>query len=150
MLFWREYWWGYVMEPGTDKQDSLKEEHTYKGILWLKEKYEQFRLFADKRYEQAREELARVEKKYQDLLAAPPAEAGGVILDEKNKQIAQLQYQLQEKEDLIEELKGQLTAGRQKIEELVAKLHESGEQLLSIHRELDRSMRPAGETGPAV
>ncbi|HLZ86763.1 MAG TPA: hypothetical protein VKQ52_05980 [Puia sp.] len=49
-----------------------QKENIYKGILWMKEKYEQYRDMADRRYEQLREELARTEKKYQDLL-----EAGG-------------------------------------------------------------------------
>ncbi|HEY4062051.1 MAG TPA: hypothetical protein VGM30_09135 [Puia sp.] len=43
-------------------------ERIYKGILWMKEKYEQYRDLADRRYEQIKEELARAEKKYQDLL----------------------------------------------------------------------------------
>ncbi len=55
----------------------------YRGILWMKEKYEQYRDLADKRYEELREELNRTEKRYQDLLATVeesrmrPLSAGG-------------------------------------------------------------------------
>jgi hypothetical protein len=43
-------------------------ENIYRGILWMKEKYEQYRDMADKRYEQLREELGRSEQRYQDLM----------------------------------------------------------------------------------
>src|SRR5882757_5308523 len=49
---------GITMEPE-------EKENIYKGILWMKEKYEQFRDMADRRYEKVKEELARSEKKYQ-------------------------------------------------------------------------------------
>lgn len=40
----------------------------YKGILWMKEKYEQYRDLADRRIEQLKDELIRSERRYQDLL----------------------------------------------------------------------------------
>jgi hypothetical protein len=118
-------------------------ERIYKGVLWMKEKYEQFRAFADRRYELVKEELARVQQQYQHLLDAAPADAGNVVLEEKNRQVAQLQRQLEEKQETIGDLEAQLTAGRLKIEELVARLQESSEHLLSIHKVLDRSVYPS-------
>jgi hypothetical protein len=43
-------------------------ETIYRGILWMKEKYEQYREQTDRRYELLREELGRSERRYQDLL----------------------------------------------------------------------------------
>jgi hypothetical protein len=125
-------------------------ERIYKGILWMKEKYEQFREFADRRYELVKEELARVKKQYQTLLDAAPTEAGMVVLEERNRQIGQFQRQVEEKQELIDDLQAQLMAGKQKIEELVARLQESSEHLLSIHRVLDRSVYPSSDTEAEV
>jgi len=153
--------------------DPDEKENIYKGILWMKEKYEQYRDMADRRYDQLKEELARTEKKYQDLLesgarpaAAPPAEplsdiekaAYPDLLEEKNRQIAFLQQQLDqriknfhqaefERQAYIDQLEGQLVAERQKIEELVTKLQASSQQLLSIYEELDRQLKPAATPG---
>ena len=99
-----------------------EKENIYKGILWMKEKYEQYRDMADRRYEQLKEELARAEKKYQLLLESGvrPAQVDtGVasvgsgpiaavdskveqasypdLLEEKNRQIAFLQQQLDQR-----------------------------------------------------
>ncbi len=48
----------------------------YKGILWMKEKYEQYVEQSDRRYERLKEDLARSEKKYQDLLDGGPRPTG--------------------------------------------------------------------------
>jgi chromosome segregation ATPase len=125
-------------------------ERIYKGVLWMKEKYEQFREFADRRYELVKEELSRVQKQYQNLLDAAPAEAGVVVLEEKNGQIGHLQRQLEEKQELIDDLQAQLVAGKQKIEDLVARLQESSEHLMSIHRVLDRSVYPSSDAEAEV
>jgi hypothetical protein len=50
------------VETGSDK--------IYRGILWMKEKYEQYREQADRRYESMREELVRSERRYQELVGA--------------------------------------------------------------------------------
>jgi hypothetical protein len=55
--------------PEVDDPTYIHNENMYRGILWMKEKYEQYRDLADKRYEELREELDRTEKRYQDLLA---------------------------------------------------------------------------------
>jgi len=57
-------------EVRDDPNEKLQaNEKIYRGILWMKEKYEQYRDLADRRYEQVKEELARAEKRYEDLLA---------------------------------------------------------------------------------
>ena len=45
-------------------------DNIYQGILWMKEKYEQYRDQADQRYELLKEELSRSERRYQDLLVS--------------------------------------------------------------------------------
>lgn len=103
--------------------DPDQQEKVYKGILWMKEKYEQYRDMADRRYEQLKEELTRTEKKYQELLEAasrniPPtgtdhpvenivrqsSDGADVekasypdLLEEKNRQINFLQQQLDQR-----------------------------------------------------
>lgn len=64
-------------------------ENMYKGILWMKEKYEQYRDLADQRYDRLKEQLTLMEKKYEDLLesvrsANPmlPADVGSTALPE--------------------------------------------------------------------
>lgn len=53
----------------VDDEEEYKET-VYKGILWMKDKYEQYRDMADQRYERLKEDLSRAEKKYDDLLAS--------------------------------------------------------------------------------
>jgi hypothetical protein len=53
-------------EEDVDWNDG--NENMYRGILWMKEKYEQYREQTDQRYERLREELGRSEQRYQDLL----------------------------------------------------------------------------------
>lgn len=55
---------------GEPVLDDEQKENIYKGILWMKEKYEQYRDMADRRYEQLKEQLTLTEKKYQELLEA--------------------------------------------------------------------------------
>jgi len=104
-------------EPALDPE---QQEKVYKGILWMKQKYEQYRDMADRRYEQLKEQLTRTEKKYQELLEAasrnavpePDNSSRGIqvegesdvekasypdLLEEKNRQIAFLQQQLDQR-----------------------------------------------------
>ena len=97
---------------GPGEEEEYKET-VYKGILWMKEKYEQYRDLSDQRYERLKEELIRAEKK----------------LEEKQRVIADLEEQ------------GQVY--RQKIEELVEKLRNNSQLLLNIYQELDKSLRTA-------
>ena len=57
----------------------------YRGILWMKEKYEQYRDLADRRYEQLKEELARSEKKYEDLVASGEVSKGPIVAGEPGR-----------------------------------------------------------------
>ena len=59
-----------VSEEDSDEvsEEEAGKETIYRGILWMKEKYEQYREQADRKYELLREELGRSEKRYQDLL----------------------------------------------------------------------------------
>ena len=54
----------------NEGEDEEYKETVYKGILWMKKKYEQYRDLSDRRYERLKEELAKSEKKYDDLLAS--------------------------------------------------------------------------------
>src|SRR6185437_9783320 len=66
----------------ADAQEDEYKENIYKGILWMKEKYEQYRDLADERYERLKEQLTKMEKKYEDLVASvgSSASAGAVVV----------------------------------------------------------------------
>lgn len=74
----------------TEGEDDYK-DNLYKGILWMKEKYEQYRDLADERYERLKEQLTQVEKRYEDLLesvrhthaAAGAAAASPALMEEQ-------------------------------------------------------------------
>jgi hypothetical protein len=63
-----------VEEPGSRLADSLGEqdykENLYKGILWMKDKYEQYREMADQRYDRLKDQLTKVERRYEELLSS--------------------------------------------------------------------------------
>jgi hypothetical protein len=133
----------------TDTGDAAEREtiapadavdNMYKGILWMKGKYEQYRDMADQRIEQLKEQVAKVEKKYEDLLVGrvdQRIETTPVVQDESH-----LQQQLAAKDRQIEELQSQLQVQYLKTEELVAKLQNSSQLLLNISQELDKSAQP--------
>ncbi|HEV3325790.1 MAG TPA: hypothetical protein VG052_09295 [Puia sp.] len=166
---------GYRVEYTADAAGAVDEvteeeagkETIYRGILWMKEKYEQYREQADKRYELLREELGRSEKRYQDLLlsveqnknnvlgvvAEPfrrdplPGEmsAGeGEILAESGTAVAPAIAAGREL-SVIEELEEQLRLERLKVEELVVKLQTNSQLLLNIYKELDISINISEE-----
>jgi|GEM_PF-798832 hypothetical protein len=114
-------------------------DNIYQGILWMKEKYEQYRDQADHRYELLKEELKRSEHRYQDLLLSV----------EENKSslpaTGQQQEQLDARQLIIDELEEQLRIERLKVEELVATLQNNSQLLLNIHQELDKSVHIAKE-----
>ena len=63
---------GITMENSFSPDDNVSPENNanaYKGLLWMKDKYEQYREQTDNKYEKLKEELARSEQKYLDLLA---------------------------------------------------------------------------------
>ena len=137
----------------------------YRGIMWMKEKYEQYRELTDKRYEQLRDQLNRSEQRYQAVLLEleenrhhplePAANlnsnpipnpgqdrlAGGMSAGEASRQV------------IIDELEEQLRVERLKVEELVVKLQNNSQLLLNIYQELDKSindMPAAATSGPAT
>jgi hypothetical protein len=150
-------------------------ENIYRGILWMKEKYEQYRDMADKRYEQLREELGRSEQRYQDLMlvleesknralmaVAKPKEAilspemssgEGEILPSAEPSLPAdaetgTDRELASKQVIIDDLEVQLRVERLKVEELVIKLQNNSQLLLNIYQELDKSF--SGVPVPAV
>jgi len=113
-------------------------DNIYQGILWMKEKYEQYRDQADQRYELLKEELRRSEHRYQDLLLSieenksiPPATGQQQELNEAHQQLDARQL-------IIDELEEQLRIERLKVEELVARLQTNSQLLLNIYQELDK------------
>jgi hypothetical protein len=118
-------------------------DNIYQGILWMKDKYEQYRDQADQRYELLKEELNRSERRYQDLLLSmeenksglPPAAALAMV----EAQYSQVRQQLDARQLIIDELEEQLRIERLKVEELVAKLQSNSQLLLNIYQELDKS-----------
>ena len=71
-----------VEEEGRRIADTFGEqdykENLYKGILWMKDKYEQYREMADQRYDRLKDQLTKVERRYEELLSSleashPPA-----------------------------------------------------------------------------
>jgi len=78
----------------VDTERSVKEgeddykENLYKGILWMKEKYEQYRDLADDRYAQLKDQLTRMEKKYEELLTRVQSANPELLESETTKQAA--------------------------------------------------------------
>ena len=126
-----------------DEEWKEGNDNIYRGIMWMKEKYEQYRELTDKRYEQLREQLNRSELRYQGVLleleesrnhaleiTTNPGQdrlAEGMSVGEAAKQV------------IIEELEEQLRVERLKVEELVVKLQNNSQLLLNIYQELDKS-----------
>ena len=148
-------------EPVLEEREVIAPEdaidNMYKGILWMKEKYEQYRDMADQRIEQLKEQVAKVEKKYEDLLAgrAPATTAAPLTTDQRIDTADQrietvptvqdeshLQEQLTAKDRQIEELQTQLQIQLLKTEELVAKLQNSSQLLFNLSQELDKTTLP--------
>lgn len=98
-----------------DPTAALPKENgnAYRGLLWMKDKYEQYREQTDRKIEKLKEELARSEEKYLNLLASrsplpqdsSPQEVA--ILSQENSQQEQeneeasLHHQVEEKNRLI-------------------------------------------------
>jgi hypothetical protein len=147
-------------------------ENMYRGILWMKEKYEQYRELTDQRYERLREELGRSEQRYQDLLLTmeeskgrPPAMAqpqeegqargaGQVQAVERAYGVEEphpydlLAGELNAKQAVIEELEEQLRLERLRVEELIVRLQTNGQLLQQIYIELDKSYGMARPSEP--
>jgi len=103
-------------EHTPDDNDQWGKENIYLGILWMKEKYEQYREQADRRYELLKEELNRSERRYQDLLLSmeenksglPPTAALAMV----EAQYIQVCQQLDARKLIINELEEKLRIER--------------------------------------
>ncbi|HMI64065.1 MAG TPA: hypothetical protein VK518_24275 [Puia sp.] len=115
-------------------------DNMYKGILWMKSKYEQYRDLADQRIEQLKEQVAKVEKKYEDLLVGRADQRIETVAAAQDESL--LQQQLEAKDRQIEELQSQLQFQYLKTEELVAKLQNSSQLLVNLSHELDKTTLP--------
>jgi hypothetical protein len=120
------------MERTVNDGEEDYKENMYRGILWMKEKYEQYRDLADQRYERLKEQLTRMEKKYEDLLESVrnpnpglPEQVGAGISGDRLR---------------IKELEEQLATSRLTIEELMTKLRNNSQLLMNIYQELDKSL----------
>ena len=125
---------------GEEELSATGKETIYQGILWMKEKYEQYREQADQRYEDLREELGRSERRYLELQAIMEQDRNRILaehLAEAGDRLAQVQGQLDAKQTIIEELEAQLRSERLKVEELIKELQANSELILRIYKELE-------------
>ncbi len=146
-------------DHGRWGEESVSEwkgkDNIYQGILWMQEKYEQYRVQADQRYELLKEEFNRSERRYKDLLlsmeenksvkaADTMVTADPVVIEDVaalEAKYGQARRQLDARQLIIDELEEQLRVERLKVEELVAKLQCNSELLLNIYQELDKSVQ---------
>jgi hypothetical protein len=143
---------GNVERVDTSDREELTatgRETIYQGILWMKEKYEQYREQADLRYELLREELGRSERRYQELLVIMEQnqnQALGTVTDSRPEVVNAAEAGEVGGEDkaipdvkqgIIEDLETQLRSERLKVEELVRKLQANSELILRIYKELE-------------
>ena len=104
------------------RAERTPDDNIYQGILWMKEKYEQYREQADRRHELLKEELNRSERRYQDLLLSmeenksslPPTAALAVV----QAQYIQVCQQLDARQLIIDELEEKLRIERLKVREM--------------------------------
>lgn len=130
-----------------EELSATGKETIYQGILWMKEKYEQYREQADLRYERLREELGRSERRYQELAAAMDQDKKTMQLDRAKMvqenpttgTVTDSQRELDVKQSIIDDLESQLRSERIKVEEMVIKLQANSQLLQTIYQELDNS-----------
>ncbi|HMH21731.1 MAG TPA: hypothetical protein VK563_08140 [Puia sp.] len=125
-------------EDRSDTQGMQEDtDSPYKGLLWMKNKYEQDRELADLKYEQLKSEFRHSEEKYTAILGEQRTLRD--LLSEKDFRIGLLQNQLDDRQAWIDRLNEQSQQDKTRSEELAAKLELSSKLLLKIHQELDRS-----------
>ncbi|HXB32718.1 MAG TPA: hypothetical protein VNV35_04825 [Puia sp.] len=127
-------------ESDREELTATGKETIYQGILWMKEKYEQYREQADRRYELLREEFGRSERRYQELMAIMEQDKNRVLGDhlaEAQGHLDAKQGVIEEKQRIIEDLEAQLRSERLKVEELIKKLQANSELILRIYKELE-------------
>ena len=137
--------------PHAENQDSPENQQTpedqdgpedyrgnpYKGLLWMKNKYEQERDLADTRYEQLKTDFRRSEERMAIMLAEQAVLRD--LLEKKDLRILFLQGQLDDRQSWINGQNERSQQDKTRYEELVAKLEFSSQLLLKIHKELDIS-----------
>jgi hypothetical protein len=145
-----------VEEPAGRFADSLEaddyRENLYKGILWMKDKYEQYRDMADQRYERLKEQLTKVEKRYEELLStlggAHPLAGAGPVEPRAGAEVEPTGRVEEEREEPVvereerthtQELEEQLARTRQRLEE------ELGRVRYQLEEEIARSRRQQDE-----
>lgn len=132
-----------------DEEDY--KENLYKGILWMKDKYEQYRDMADERYELLKDQLTKVERRYEALLASlggshpvvvtKPVEAVGteaVVEMERAAESAEMPVVEREERTHIQQLEEQLARTRQRLEEELGRVrHQLEEEIARSRRQQD-------------
>jgi hypothetical protein len=158
-----------VEEPGRRFAETFEEEdykeNLYKGILWMKDKYEQYRDMADQRYERLKDQLTKVERRYEELLAAfegsrllvgakpvepttrmetgseePKAEIpeSGAGNPEPREQFAEMTVVDREERMHTQELEEKLARTRQRLEEELGRVrYQLGEEIARSRRQQD-------------
>jgi hypothetical protein len=127
-------------EAGEEELSATGRETIYQGILWMKEKFEQYREEADRRYENLRDELRRSERRYQELLETMEKDknsAPGAVTDHP-QELVEVRGQLDAKQGIIEKMESQLRSERMKVEELVAILQANTRMLQKVIPELGK------------
>lgn len=144
--------------PGMGEKDREDEElgatgkeTIYRGILWMKEKYEQYREQADRKFEQLREELGRSDHRYQEVLAMMEQNKNRALDlvdagsgEDVSPQVTVTQVSMSQEEELaakqaiIEKLEAQLRSERVKVEELVSILQSNMQMLRKVVPDLGK------------
>jgi chromosome segregation ATPase len=88
----------------------------------MKEKYEQYREQADRRYEQLRDELGRSDRRYQDLLATIEQNKTSVPETPMDNRLEELELQLQSERLKVEELVAILQANTRMLQKVIPEL----------------------------
>ncbi|HZE83060.1 MAG TPA: hypothetical protein VE035_02075, partial [Puia sp.] len=104
-------------EDSSDRQHPAEDsDNPYKGLLWMKNKYEQDRELADLKYEQLKSEFRHSEEKYSAVLAEQKTLRD--LLGEKDFRIGLLQNQLDDRQSWIDRLHEQAQQDKTRCEEL--------------------------------
>jgi hypothetical protein len=123
---------------GADHDFPAEAMNPYQGLLWMKDKYEQYREATDRKYERLKDELMRSEQKYFALLASRPAgpqivpvndvdtnnsETGETVIARLTAELAQVNERLHQE--------------MQRSQMLMEKLQDNSHLLMRIYKELD-------------
>ena len=133
--------------------------NAYRGLLWMKDKYEQYREQTDRKYEKLKEELVRSEQKYLELLSLrsspqpedkEPIESPAVpqLPGEKDRQISFLQSQLDQRIKNYHQLEQLARKDRARAEEANSLYLQAQQELEELKSKIQTlNERVAQETG---